>query len=99
MRLPALATPRPVTSNNYPICSNLVRDNLVSETSAASPTMSEGDSSDVVNKKLDTMLQQMELDRLKLYDKIDMLAGSIRDIGNQQRAHHLAITRLEQTYQ
>lgn len=81
-----------MTFHSYPIRSNSVRDNLVSETSAASPTMSEGDSLDVVNKKLEAMLQQMELDRLKLYDKIDMLAGSIRDIDNQQCTHNFTIT-------
>lgn len=38
----------------------------------------------------------MEADRLKLYDKIDSLFGTICDIDLQQRAHNLAINRLEQ---
>lgn len=58
--------------------------------------MSEGDSSDSVSKKLDALLKQMEASCLKLYDKIDSLAGTIRDIDHQQWAHHFAITRLEQ---
>lgn len=58
--------------------------------------MSASDSSDPVSKKLDALLQQLEADRLKLYDMIDSPSGTIRDIDHQQRAHHLAITRLEQ---
>lgn len=38
----------------------------------------------------------MEADRLKPHDKIDSLSGTIRDIDLQQRAHLVAITRLEQ---
>lgn len=38
----------------------------------------------------------METDRHQLHEKIDSLAGTIRDIDLQQRVHNLAITRLEQ---
>lgn len=42
--------------------------------------MSEGDSYHSVSKKLDALLQQMEADWLKLYNKIDSLSGTIHDI-------------------
>ena len=79
---------RPHTHHDYPLRSNpptnnLIRDNLVLETSAALPTMSEGVSSDSVSKKLDALLQQMETDQLKLYDKIDSPADTVSDIDHQ----------------
>lgn len=57
--------------------------------------MSEGDNIEALNKKLNVLFQQMEAYHLKLHDKIDNLFGTIRDIDNQQRAHHVAINRLE----
>lgn len=57
--------------------------------------MTEGDNIEALSKKSDVLFQQMEADRSKLHDKIDTLSGTIRDIDHQQRAHHIAITRLE----
>lgn len=37
----------------------------------------------------------METDRVKLHKKIDQLSGTVRDIDHRQRAHHVAINRLE----